>query len=122
MLPFLSNSYESYPHARGRCGHPTIIGSMTADRQDDVTRFLTVADAAEVLSVAPTDVVGLIETGELPAIRVGRPGAWRIERVELEAYIEAMYEETRRRAQWEQSDLAAIPELSGGRVIWPDGH
>lgn len=93
---------------------------MTADRSDDVTRFLTVGDAAEVLNVAAGDVIGLIETGELPAIRVGRPGAWRIERVELEAYITAMYEETRRRALWEQSDLAAIPELSGGRIVWPD--
>lgn len=93
---------------------------MTADRSDEVTRFLTVADTAEVLSVAPTDVIGLIETGELPAIRVGRPGAWRIERVELEAYIEAMYEETRRRALFEQSDLASLPELSGGQVLWPE--
>ncbi|MHA7987212.1 helix-turn-helix domain-containing protein [Rathayibacter sp. CAU 1779] len=93
---------------------------MTADRSDDVTRFLTVADAAEVLNVAPSDVIGLLETGELPAIRVGRPGAWRIERIELEAYIAAMYEETRRRALFEQSDLAAIPELSGGRIIWHD--
>ena len=95
---------------------------MTADRSDDVTRFLTVGDAAELLKVAPGDVVGLIETGELPAIRVGRPGAWRIERIQLEAYITAMYEETRRRALWEQSDLASIPELSGGRAIWPDRH
>ncbi len=102
-------------------GCAAIIGDMTAaDRPDDVTRFLTVADAAEVLNVAPSEVVGLIETGELPAIRVGRPGAWRIERVELEAYIAAMYEETRRRALWEQSDLAAIPELSGGRIVWPE--
>ncbi|NNC13119.1 helix-turn-helix domain-containing protein [Planctomonas sp. JC2975] len=91
---------------------------MTADRSDDVTRFLTVADAAEILNVAPSEVIGLLETGELPAIRVGRPGAWRIERVELEAYITAMYEETRRRALFEQSDLASIPELSGGRIIW----
>jgi len=95
---------------------------MTPERRDDVTRFLTVGDAAEVLNVAPSDVIGLIDTGELPAIRVGRPGAWRIERVELEAYIEAMYEETRRRSLWEQSDLAAMPEVSGGRVVWPDGH
>jgi excisionase family DNA binding protein len=93
---------------------------MTGDRADDLTRFLTVGDAAEVLNVAPTEVVGLIETGELPAIRVGRPGSWRIERVQLEEYIQAMYEETRRRALWEQSDLASIPELSGGRIIWPD--
>ena len=97
-----------------------IIEGMTPRRSDEVTRFLTVGDAAELLNVAPTDVVGLIDTGELPAIRVGRPGTWRIERVELEAYIQAMYEETRRRAAWEQSDLAAIPELSDGRIVWPD--
>ena len=56
----------------------------------------------------------------LDEVRVGRPGAWRIERVQLEEYIQAMYEETRRRALWDQSDLASIPELSGGRIVWPD--
>lgn len=120
MVPILEKSYESYPQERADDAGPAIIDDMTGEETDDVTRFLTVGDAAEVLSVAPGDVIGLIETGELPAIRVGRPGAWRIERVELEAYIEAMYEETRRRALWEQSDLASIPELSGGRVVWPD--
>jgi excisionase family DNA binding protein len=93
---------------------------MADDRSREFARFLTVGDAAEMLNVAPTEIVGLIESGELPAIRVGRPGAWRIERSELESYIEAMYEETRRRALWEQSELPAIPELSGGRIIWPD--
>jgi excisionase family DNA binding protein len=93
---------------------------MAPDRPRDVARFLTVADAAEMLNVAPSEIVGLIDTGELPAIRVGRPGAWRIERAELESYIEALYEETRRRAAWNESDLAAIPELSGGRILWPD--
>lgn len=97
-----------------------IIEGMTGGRADDLTRFLTVGDAAEVLNVAPSEVVGLIETGELPAIRVGRSGSLRIERIELEEYIKAMYEETRRRALWEQSDLASIPELSNGRIIWPD--
>ena len=72
MVPILGKSLESYPHRRGLRGGPAIIEGMTGDRTDDVTRFLTVGDAAEILSVAPGDVVGLIETGELPAIRVMR--------------------------------------------------
>ena len=33
--------------------------------------------------------------GDLPAIKVGGRGQWRVETVELEAYIQRMYAETR---------------------------
>jgi excisionase family DNA binding protein len=92
---------------------------MNAETPDDVGRFLTVADTAEILNVEAKDVLALLRTGELPAIQVGKSGQWRIERVVLETYIEAMYEESRRKALWEQSDFANIPELSGGRIIKP---
>lgn len=88
------------------------------DVPPDVARFLTVADTAEVLSLATDDVVALVESGELPAIRVG--GHWRVERKVLEGYIDAMYEESRRRALWQQSDFANLPELSGGTIIRPN--
>lgn len=87
------------------------------DSSGALARFLTLADTAEVLSLEPDEVVALVERGELPAIRVG--GHWRVEREVLEGYIEAMYEESRRRALWQQSDYANIPELSGGRIIRP---
>jgi excisionase family DNA binding protein len=92
---------------------------MNAETPDDVGRFLTVADTAEILNVDAKDVLALLRTGELPAIQVGKSAQWRIERVVLETYIEAMYEEARRKALWEQSDFANIPELSGGRIIKP---
>lgn len=79
-------------------------------------RFLTIADAAEVLSVSTREVDGLVRSGELPAIRVGArgTGAWRIERSVLEGYIEALYEESRRRGLWRQSNIASVAELAFG--------
>jgi hypothetical protein len=38
----------------------------------------------------------LVRSGALPAIKIGGRGQWRVEREQLEAYIERMYDETRR--------------------------
>lgn len=84
-----------------------------------VGRFLTLADTAQILNVALATALELVRTGELPAIRIGASGAWRVERIVLESYIEAKYEEARRLSLWEQSDFANIPELSGGRILRP---
>ena len=85
-----------------------------------VGRFLTLADTAQILNLSLDAALDLVRTGELPAIRVGASGAWRVERVVLESYIEAKYEEARRLSLWEQSDFANIPELSAGRILRPD--
>ncbi|GAA1226715.1 helix-turn-helix domain-containing protein [Rhodoglobus aureus] len=77
-------------------------------------RFLTLADTAEVLSVSPHEVLDLVRSGELPAIKVGSKGQWRIENSVLESYIEALYEETRRMSLWNQSDIAAVTEVNFG--------
>jgi len=77
-------------------------------------RFLTLADTAEVLSVSPHEVLELVRSGELPAIKVGSKGQWRIENSVLESYIEALYEETRRMSLWNQSDIATITEVNFG--------
>lgn len=79
------------------------------------TRFLTVADCAEILNVEAADVVALLDSGELPAIRLS--GQWRIEREVLESYIAELYEQQRRRALWEQSDFASLAELSAGAIV-----
>ena len=50
---------------------------------DEIGRFLTLADAAEILAVDVAAVDELIRSGELPAIRVGTAGPWRIERLQL---------------------------------------
>lgn len=87
------------------------------DSPDRLGRFLTLADTADVLNVSARQVYSLVRSGELPAIKVGASGHWRIERDVLESYIEAMYEESRRLALWNQSDAAPLPELSDGRII-----
>ena len=82
---------------------------------DEIGRFLTVADAAELLAVDVQTVDELIWSGELPAIRVGSSGPWRVERAQLEVWIEEQYEQTRRHALWNQGEFANILELSGAR-------
>jgi excisionase family DNA binding protein len=82
---------------------------------DQIGRFLTVADAAEILAVDVAAVDELIRSGELPAIRVGTSGPWRIERTQLEVWIEEQYELTRRHSAWQQGEFANIVELSGAR-------
>jgi excisionase family DNA binding protein len=82
-------------------------------------RFLTIADTADVLNISISHAYSLVRSGELPAIRIGAHGHWRIERDVLESYIEAMYEEARRLSLWNQSEFANVTELSvrafGGR-------
>jgi excisionase family DNA binding protein len=58
-------------------------------------RFLLLADVAEILNVSPVQARALVKSGELPAIKVGGRGQWRIEASQLEAYIQRMYAETR---------------------------
>lgn len=80
--------------------------------ESSLARFLTLADTAELLSITPRQAYALVHSGELPAIKLGPSGQWRIERRVLESYIEAKYEETRRMSLWNQSDLASVTDLS----------
>lgn len=79
---------------------------------ESLTRFLTLADTAEVLNISPKQAYALIRSGELPAIKVGSGGQWRIERSVLESYIEAMYEATRRMSLWNQAEDTDLAEFS----------
>ena len=62
-------------------------------------RFLQLADVAEMLNISPRQAYALVNSGELPAIRVGGRGQWRVEITELEAYIQRKYAETRAMVQ-----------------------
>lgn len=57
-------------------------------------RFLTLADVAEVLNTSSAQVYALVRRGELPAIKIGGRGQWRVEAARLEEFIEQMYTET----------------------------
>lgn len=58
-------------------------------------RFLTLADVAEVLNTSSAQVYALVRRGELPAIKIGGRGQWRVEASVLETFIEQMYAETK---------------------------
>ena len=58
-------------------------------------RFLTLADVAEILNTSSAQVYALVRRGDLPAIKIGGRGQWRVEASQLEDYIARMYDETR---------------------------
>jgi excisionase family DNA binding protein len=60
-------------------------------------RFLQLEDVAEELAVSQSQVYHMVRSGELPAIKIGGRGQWRVERAKLEAYIAGKYSET---AEW----------------------
>ncbi len=58
-------------------------------------RFLTLADVAEVLNTSSAQVYALVRRGELPAIKIGGRGQWRVEASKLEEYIAQLYDDTK---------------------------
>lgn len=69
----------------------------TADSQPVLEpRFLTLEDVAKYLSVSVQQVYSLVRSGTLPAIKIGGRGVWRVDKKQLEAYVDRMHEETRK--------------------------
>ncbi|WP_432506035.1 helix-turn-helix domain-containing protein [Kineococcus arenarius] len=73
------------------------------------SRFLPLADVAETLAISAAQAYALVRSGDLPAIKVGGRGQWRVEESQLEAYIERMYAQTRESVQAEQEHGAPRP-------------
>ena len=58
-------------------------------------RFLSLTDVAEVLNISASQTYALVRSGDLPAIKIGGKGTWRVEQSALEDYIARCYEQTR---------------------------
>lgn len=58
-------------------------------------RFIPLAEVAEVLGISVSQVYALVRRADLPAIKIGGRGQWRVEASELENYITRAYESTR---------------------------
>jgi excisionase family DNA binding protein len=86
---------------------------MSDHSAGEVGRFLSLTDVAEVLSLTAAEVMALVRSGELPAIRLGAIGQWRVEHSVLESFIADKYEETRRMALWNEAEFADVAELFG---------
>jgi excisionase family DNA binding protein len=59
------------------------------------TRFYSLGDVADVLNISVKQVYALVRRGELPAIKIGGRGQWRVEHTALESYISEAYQSTR---------------------------
>ncbi len=59
-------------------------------------RFLTVPQVAEELATSEVQVIAMLRRGDIRAFQIGGRRQRRIERAELEAYIQRGYEETER--------------------------
>ena len=65
-------------------------------------RFIPLTEAPAILAISSDQAYALVRSGDLPAIKVGGRGQWRVETVELEAYIQRMYARTREMVEPEQ--------------------
>ncbi len=61
-----------------------------------MARFLTLDDVAEELAISKSQVYALVRGGDLPAMKVGGRGQWRVERSRLEQWIEQAHADTAR--------------------------
>ena len=68
-------------------------GGATMGHMAATPRFLTLADVAEVLNTSSAQVYALVRRGDLPAIKIGGRGQWRVESSMLEDYIARMYKQ-----------------------------
>ncbi len=88
---------------------------MSDDTGDTLGRFLALTDVADVLSLTASEVLALVRSGELPAIRLGSIGQWRVEQRVLESFIADKYDESRRLALWNEAQYANVAELFSER-------
>ncbi|MDO9590415.1 MAG: helix-turn-helix domain-containing protein [Microcella sp.] len=88
---------------------------MSDETSGTLGRFLTLTDVAEVLSLSASEVLALVRSGELPAIRLGSIGQWRVEHRVLESFIADKYDESRRLALWNEAQYADVAELFSDR-------
>jgi excisionase family DNA binding protein len=72
--------------------------SGTPEPTSDVEpRYIKLEDVASYLSVSVPQVYALVRSGELPAIKIGGRGVWRVDRRKLDEYLERLEAETQ---QW----------------------
>ena len=62
----------------------------------DLPRFLTLPDVAEILSTSVAQVYAMVRRGDLPAIKIGGRGQWRVSEGDLEDYIAQQRVETQK--------------------------
>lgn len=62
---------------------------------NSTSRFLTIEQVAAELNITASQTLKLLRRGSLPGVKVGGRGQWRVERTQLEAWIEESRNRTR---------------------------
>ena len=75
----------------------------------DLPRFLTLPDVAEILSTSVAQVYAMVRRGDLPAIKIGGRGQWRVSEGDLEDYIAEMKTATKKFIDDHPFDPAEAP-------------
>ncbi len=57
-------------------------------------RFFTLEEVATYLNVSVPQAYALVRSGDLPAIKLGGRGVWRVDRGQLESFVTRLHEET----------------------------
>ena len=63
-------------------------------------RLLTLQDVATYLNMSVPQVYSPVRSGDLPAVKIGGRGVWRVDRLQLDAYIDRLHRETE---EWAKS-------------------
>lgn len=76
-------------------GDTTTGGATEGERSSALEPgFLTLEDVARYLNVSVPQVYALVRSRELPAIKIGGRGVWRVGRQQLQEYIDRLHRET----------------------------
>lgn len=73
-------------------------------------KLLTLADVAEVLNASSAQVYALVRSGDLPAMKMGGRGQWRVHPERLDQYIERAHSET---AEWVKHNPMSREDTAG---------
>ncbi|MDQ3751284.1 MAG: helix-turn-helix domain-containing protein [Actinomycetota bacterium] len=70
------------------------LGTTEDARPGVEPRLLTLDDVATYLAVSVRQVYSLVRSNELPGIKIGGRGIWRVDRRELDAYVDRLRRDT----------------------------
>jgi excisionase family DNA binding protein len=74
--------------------------AMTLASDDEVQqRYFSLDEVARFLGVRRSQVYALVRSGDLPAIKLGGRGVWRVDRRQLDTYLAGLHAAT---ATWTQ--------------------
>jgi len=90
-VPWQCSKHKPCPH---RHQELTIAITGQPDSASSGPRFLKLTDLAEILNISAAQAYALVRSGEIPAIKVGGRGQWRVENSTVEDAIQQMYVDT----------------------------